>query len=307
MYRIRDIAREFLVNTAMGFAPIRALKIRRGRTSLADLESEAEKIIAEFTFFMDTIGWNRVAGKTVLEIGPGDAVPLAFLFIGAGARRYIAFDHFMGDVLSPAAVALYEALALRAPAKIQARWNDAGVDISAPGLQSFVRSGKVSLVRRPIEESVESVAADYIVSFNVLEHLSSVGRALKNMHSMLLQDGIMVHRVDYGPHDIWASYKNPLVFLTVPESLWRVIGSNRTYSNRVRHAEVLKILSGLGMKTADRVTRIASADDTDAVLGRLPEDLAQFKSDELAVLDAEFASSKGPIPILGHPFRVSTP
>ena len=27
----------------------------------------------------------------------------------------------------------------------------------------------------------------------------------------------MIHRIDYGPHDVWRQYENPLAFLTVAE------------------------------------------------------------------------------------------
>ncbi len=86
-------------NLAMGVPAIRAARVRMGRTTGASPDDKAREILAQFLFFTGTIGPDELRGKTVLEIGPGDAIPLAPLFLGAGAARYVALDRFLGEVV----------------------------------------------------------------------------------------------------------------------------------------------------------------------------------------------------------------
>jgi hypothetical protein len=74
------------------------------------------------------------------------------------------------------------------------------------------------------------------------------------MDALLKPKGIMVHRVDYGPHDVWRSYPDS-TFLRIPEALWQAMGSNRGYPNRVRHEAVRTTIHHLGFYCAERVTR----------------------------------------------------
>src|SRR3979490_1992298 len=96
MYRYSDIARELAANAAMGSPAIKELRVRKGRTIGFPTEIKAQLVLDQFNFFIDTIGFDNIHGKVVAEIGPGDAIPLAPLFLAAGAKRYLAVDRFLG-------------------------------------------------------------------------------------------------------------------------------------------------------------------------------------------------------------------
>jgi SAM-dependent methyltransferase len=303
MIKARHIAREVLANVFMGFTFVKDRRVRRGRTTHEDVLKQKELIIEAFRFFMDTIGWERIKNKTVVEIGPGDAIPLAALFIGAGAKQYIAFDRFPGDVMGERALALYKAVEDSAPDSVKATWEALG--IVRGSFKRFINSELVLLSPVAIEEAKNLVAADFIVSFNVLEHLRDLPQSLRHMVAMLNKDGLMIHRVDYSAHDIWRNYPNPLTFLTIPASLWQLMGSNRGYPNRIRHPEVLRHLADLGLNTTDRITRRTTKLQVDEIRPRLPDTLRCFSDDELAILSAEFASSAYSVPSLGQSFNDS--
>jgi SAM-dependent methyltransferase len=237
--------RELAANVAMGIPAIRRRRLLGLRTANSLVQREAAKISAEFEFLHDSAG--SLAGKTVLEIGPGDAIGLAPLFISAGAARYIALDRFLGDIWGPHARSLYDQLE-RTRGGFTPRWRQ-----------------QVGLVRSSIETTSQTCpTADLIVSFDVVEHLADLPRAVRNMAAMLKPGGRMIHRVDYGPHGIWLSARDPLSFLRVPDWLWRAIGSNRGYPNRVRHSQFVQLLRLQKLQVSERITGQHGADVMDA-------------------------------------------
>jgi SAM-dependent methyltransferase len=214
-------------------------------------------------------------GKTILEIGAGDTVALAPLFIGAGAERYVVIDRFLGAVDGQAAKRIYSEL--EKIAFVPREWWD-----------------KLSIHRTSIEKAAQphSEMVDVIISFNVLEHLSDLSVAFKQMAKLLKRDGMMVHRIDYGPHDIWRSYENLLEFLTVPDWLWSLMGRNRGYPNRIRHGQVLRMLIDAGFVTHASIGQTVQAVDVHRVKNRLTGSLSACSDEELAVLDAELVSKR---------------
>ncbi len=239
------ILRELAANIVMSIPMGRRLRLKGLRTSATTVSDEAKKIIAEFDFFKDSAG--NLEGKTVVEIGTGDAIGLAPLFLSAGAVLYVAFDRFPGNVWGPQAEALYGELArLRGP--FQANWRE-----------------RTKLCKTAIEAVAQyPIKADLIVSFNVIEHLSDLARAVRNMVALLKPDGMMIHRVDYGPHGVWLSSRGALDFLRVPARLWNVMGSHRGYPNRVSHAGFTQILKSSGLQVSERVTQARGSYAMDA-------------------------------------------
>ena len=271
--RLRHIAREVAANAAMGIPAIRAARLRRARTITEDAVAQAKAVVSQFDFFCRSIG--SVHGKTILEIGAGDTVALAPLFIGAGAERYVVIDRFLGAIDGQAANGIYSEL--ERIAFVPREW-----------------WGKLSIHRTSIENAAPAHLGevDVIVSFNVLEHLSDLSAAFEQMAKFLKHDGMMVHRIDYGPHDVWQSCENPLEFLTVPDWLWSLMGRNRGYPNRVRHGEVLRMLIDAGFVTHASIGQTAQSADVQRVKRRLSRSLSGCSEEELAVLDAELVSKR---------------
>jgi len=291
MYRYRDILREIAANAAMSVPAIKDLRVRRGRTIGTSAEVKAPLVVEQFNFFMEAIGWDSIRGKVVAEIGPGDAIALAPLFLAAGAKQYLAIDRFLGDVYGAEAQQLYDAIAKLMPDRLKTELDRLYRKAGIQSLAELVRSPElVRLYRDPIERPADSLReqADFIVSFNVCEHLSDVERALRGMGFILASSGVMIHRIDYGPHDVWLhSYRNPLAFLTIPGPIWRVMTSNRGCPNRVRHAELVAMARNLGFDCAERIGRRASENDILEARPFLSSDFRFMDDDDIAVLDAE--------------------
>jgi len=287
VYRIRDVAREILANLSMAAPALRNWRVRKGRTTAKDISTQAQQVHSEFRFFVGTIGHGALAGATVVEIGPGDTIALAPLFLQAGASRFIAYDRFPGDVYSPYAIELYIQL----------------TGLSHGAVKSLM-ADRVHIRPISIEDAdpVREEQADFIVSFNVIEHLVDPLLALEKMTAILRRDGLMVHRVDYGPHDVWTSYRNQFAFLTVNPWLWRLMGRNRGYPNRVRHKDLLSKLRGLGLNVDERVTQKFETQHLQEARDSLRAQFAHFTDEDMLVQAAEFACSRGHTATLGTPY-----
>lgn len=279
MYWLHHILREVAVNTAMAVPAIQLIRAWRGRTASRDIKTQARQMRDQFEFFLGTLG--SVEGKSVVEVGPGDTIALGALFLKSGARQYIAFDRFPGDVFGPYASALYAELGC------------GHVDRQRMSLRSL----SIEDVRTESQELV-----DVIVSFDVIEHLRDPHKALRNMAKMLNPKGIMVHRVDYSPHDFWRNYPNGLQFLTIPDWVWTLMGSNRGYPNRTRHADLVRTLNALGFHLSQRITRKFTLAELDEVRSRLLPRYRTTPDHELLVSLAEFACSRSEAPVLGPAF-----
>jgi SAM-dependent methyltransferase len=296
MLALRHIAREVAANLAMMLPPVRYLRVRAGRTTRKDIQAQVSLILMQFEFFLAAIGRTQLKNKVVLEVGPGDAIPHALLFLGAGVRQYVAVDRFVGNVRSDYATTLYREMAKRAPEEIRHGWKELGSDLAIGGIVSLISDPeRVQLVPTSIEDADGQLRkkADYIVSYNVLEHLINLKQALENMVTALRPSGLMAHRIDYGPHDIWSSYRNPLSFLTVPDRLWHAMGSERGYPNRIRHPEVVRMLRSLGMLVTATTTARAQDGDVEEIRSHLPARMQSFSTGELAVLAAEILCTPG--------------
>ena len=67
-----------------------------------------------------------------------------------------------------------------------------------------------------------------ICSFQVGEHITDIDAfARTNMELLEKPGGVALHRVDFGPHDCWYSYDDPMTFLRFSDGAWRLTGSNR--------------------------------------------------------------------------------
>ena len=61
------------------------------------MTADAAGVMAEtgpFERVLKAVGRESLRGATIVEIGPGDHIPMAMLLLAAGAARYICLDRF---------------------------------------------------------------------------------------------------------------------------------------------------------------------------------------------------------------------
>jgi SAM-dependent methyltransferase len=240
-----DLCREIAKNLLMGVPAVRRWRTRRLRT-FTD-QGNVDEALGRNAFhglnlLLDHVG--DISGKSVCEIGAGDFLTSGFSILAAGASRYAVIDRFPGDYSGETAKRWYN--------EIQRSWDRFYPSTPwAKGLSSedFPENygSRVETIRQPLESAATDSRFDIICSFQVGEHLTDLN-AFAEIHNQLLQpDGVGLHRVDFGPHDIWFFYRDPATFLRFSDLIWGLTGSNRGTPNRRRHHEFLEAFHRAGL------------------------------------------------------------
>ena len=181
-------------------------------------------------------------GARVLEVGPGGLLICGLLLQAKGAEYYAA-DAFEGNVRSEIALKVYSEF------------------LASPSMQNTPRSLAMTVDRlgyysdTPAEALAERFEADFfdlIWSNGVLEHLYDWEAALSSMHKVLSPGGTMIHNIDFGAHDFWRNFSNPLEFLTIPNWLYNIAYPRfRGYTNRRRKNEFLNAARAAGFSLVE--------------------------------------------------------
>jgi SAM-dependent methyltransferase len=154
---------------------------------------------------------NALAGKRVLEIGPGDTQALGLVALEHGAAEAVGLERF----------------ALRHDAARQQAINNAMGSSSAISL----------VVGIGIEDAVAYFGThsfDVIFSVAVLEHVSDLDAAFAAMNQLLRPGGVMLHQIGGGDHGMFTDGgHHPLTYMTVPSWLYRLMTQHSGLPNRV--------------------------------------------------------------------------
>lgn len=186
-----------------------------------------------------------VKGKSICEIGAGDFLTSGLSLLAAGASKYAVIDRFPGDYTGEAAKQWYRGIEEKwAQAYPEIPW---AKDIKAEDFPEKYED-RLELIRQPIETAQTSSKFDIVCSFQTGEHISDID-AFCEMNKRLLEkpNGVALHRVDFGPHDSWFSYHDPLTFLRFSDAAWNLTGSNRGVPNRFRHHEFMAAFERAGL------------------------------------------------------------
>lgn len=233
----RDLATQMAKSALMALPPVRRWRLRSVRTSHDP--NDLDQFLQENAFLglnllLDHDG--EIGGKSVCEIGPGDFLSSGLSMLAAGASKYTALDRFQGNYDGEIAKDVYK--------KIAANWTRYYPDIGwEPGIdaEKFPEdyAHLVRTIAEPIETARVSEKFDIVCSFQVGEHVSDINAFAEAHNELLGPDAIGLHRVDFGPHDVWHGYRDPTTFLRFSDRIWRLTGSNRGIPNRRRHHEFL--------------------------------------------------------------------
>lgn len=234
----RDLVTQIGKNLLMGNGLVRRWRLKRPRT--AAYHTNTDEFLQNYAFaslnlLIEYVG--DLNGKSVCEIGPGDHLTSGMSILAAGASRYGAIDRFPGDYSGEASKHWY--------AESEKSWSRYYPDLPwpewlhAPDFPEAY-SNRIEVIGQPLEAAKTANKYDIVCSFQVAEHLSDI-QAFADVHNRALTDGgVGLHRVDFGPHDCWFSYRDPGTFLRFSDRLWQLTGSNRGVPNRKRHHEFLE-------------------------------------------------------------------
>ena len=243
----RDVAivlRAIAINTLAMASPSLYLRLARntGRGSRDDRAahesaSDAANYFLEcFDDYFDQLGIERqrigasLAGKTVLEYGPGDVLGVALLMYAHGAARVQCVDRFPLVRMTEKNAAVYRRLlqVLEPPQRERAAgaFRESGVP------ESGFRPEAIDYAIAQDGVVGDGDAFDIVISRAVLEHVNDLDATIADIKRNLRPGGTSVHKVDLSDHGI--DRYQPFDFLTWPQWLYRLMFSHRGFPNRWR-------------------------------------------------------------------------
>lgn len=222
-----------------------------------------------------------LAGRRVLEYGPGDVLGVALVLYARGVASVQCVDRFPLSRGGAARVAVYEALLRQLPAAERTRADAA-----------FVRAGDASSGLRPevIGYSVtqdglapSGATYDLVLSRAVLEHVHDLPALFADLRRVLRPGAVSIHQVDLKSHGL--DRRREYDFLTWPDWLYGLMYSEKGFPNRHRvdRYRALALAAGLRLVRLEPTGRVDAA-RIEALRPQLPERFRELSTDELSWL-----------------------
>jgi len=282
---------DIIKNAARGLAPPAVL--RRWRLRTGGTAPPAQKVDYGFSVFETHarhLPEGRVKGLSVLEIGPGDNIVTALLFLVRGAQRVVLLD---ADDLPPGGPAgVLNELKSRLDAE-ERRALGRLVRRRGGGI-AFDESRLCLLPRRRADGDGLGLAEEFdmIYSHAVLEHVRDLDACFRNMAAALKRGGMMSHVVDLRDHRFGDAH--PLRFLCYPGWVWESASSNRAcFTNRRRLRDYEETLRRAGLELRNLVvTRRCGADYLESLRPSLHADFVGMSDDDLCPLVFHLVADK---------------
>jgi SAM-dependent methyltransferase len=203
--------------------------------SVEDAAGYANRVVADYLTYGAGGDVERLKGRDVLEIGPGDNLGVALLLLAKGARTVTCIDGFAPNFDARHNSRIYGTIYNTLSAEERERVQDV-VTLQADGTATVGGDRLISRYSVPMDAvatPLEPQSYDIIISRAVLEHLGNLEMGWKNMVRCLRLDGEMWHKVDFRCHNLFGQI-HPLYFLTISDSLWNLISRPDPTLNRLR-------------------------------------------------------------------------
>lgn len=172
-------------------------------------------------------------GRRILEVGPGDNFGVALKFLADGAARVVSLDKFYSERNEEQQGRIYRELRTQLSPEQTAVFDECiklanGLDLNKDRLEYIYGHG--------IEEAdriLEPESFHFIVSRAVLHNVYDIGRGFDAMDRLLAPGGYMAHKIDFSDENMFSSRgMHPLTFLTIPESIYRLMAKDSGKPNR---------------------------------------------------------------------------
>jgi SAM-dependent methyltransferase len=230
-----------------------------------------------------------LAGKRVLEYGPGDLPGVALLMVAHGAETVVCVDRFPLVQLSQKNLAvLADLLSGLTPEQRQradgcfVRAGDAGSGFNPERIRYRIDPNGLSGLRDEI---------DLVISRAVLEHVNDLQATFADMHVAMRPDAVAIHQVDLKSHGL--HQHNRLDFLAWPDPLWQLMYSHKGTPNRLRIDVYRRVLERTGFSiTLLEPTLLAELDEVQAVRPKLASAFRELSDADLRWLGFWLVCSK---------------
>jgi hypothetical protein len=217
-------------------------------------KSTAESISYINLQFVDYLQYSglkeeQLRGKRILELGSGDNVGLALRLIAAGASRVVCVDKFYSQRNADQQLAIYKSLRESLAESQRERFDeaitlDSGIKLDEEKLRTV---HGLELESAADQLLVDEGKFDLIISRAVIEEIYAPDTIFEATDKLLANDGLVLHKIDLSDYGIFSGAgMHPLTFLTISESVYRLMASDAGIPNRKRVSYYRGKLSELG-------------------------------------------------------------
>ena len=199
------------------------------------LEKSVDYIDRVYREYLDYAGLTpaAVAGKRILEVGPGDNFGVALKFIVAGAAQVVCLDKFYSERNLEQQTRIYRQLRQELSPE-QMRAFDEAIELNGeiklnPARIEYIYGHGVE----EADQILKPASFDFIVSRAVIHNVYDLDRGFDAMDRLLAPGGYMLHKIDFSDENMFSSRgMHPLTFLTIPESIYRLMARDSGKPNR---------------------------------------------------------------------------
>ncbi len=200
---------------------------------------------------------DQLRGMRIFELGFGDNVGVGLKFIAAGATRVVCLDKFYSKRDLEQQRQIYLALRETLNPEGQERFDEAinlgiGVEINPEKI--------VCIYGKDVEDAQELADLgpfDLVVSRGAIQDIFNPDAAFEAMDRMLISGGYMLHKIDLSDQGMFrANGMNPLTFLTISDSVYRLMAIDSGKPNRKLIGYYRNVMDRLGYETDLLVTGI---------------------------------------------------
>jgi len=202
-----------------------------------------------------------VAGKRMIELGPGYTIGVPLLFAADGADRVVGIDKFVPLQEGADFRKLYSRMREELSREQQRHFD------RAIGLEPDLRLNPQVVTyidHKELPDSVQQLGAgtyDIIVSNAVMEEIYDPLPTFLAQDQALRPGGLMVHVIDLRDYGMFSKYGfHPLEFLTIPDWIYRRMVASSGQPNRLLVNSYRDLAAKLGYSSEIYITRVLGQD-----------------------------------------------
>ena len=198
-----------------------------------------------------------LAGKHILEGGPGDNLGVGLLFLAHGAARVVAMDKFYSTQDGDQQRKIYLKLREQLDDEQKMRYDQA-VDLT--GEVKFNEEKIKPAYGSGMEEFGDVFPAnsfDMVVSRGVVQEIYDTERVFRGIHKVLRPGGLQMHKIDLRDYGTFSSNgHHPLTFYTLSDSVYAMMAKNSDRPSRKTFDYYRQLMKGFGQTAELYVTTI---------------------------------------------------
>jgi SAM-dependent methyltransferase len=252
--------------------------------STADIErcvSYDTKVVDEWLEMLEAYtrapGAPQLAGKRVLELGPGADLGVPLYLLSKGVAQYCSIDAFPLALSAPKAV--HEAMIAHVTASGGLRTR-AELESALECAPAAAPDAPIRYVVRPdfrIADAFPAASFDLVFSQAAFEHFDDVEDTIRQMSKVAAPGATLIAGIDMQTHSRWLRDKDPLNIYRHSDAVYRAFAF-RGMPNRVPASDYARLLAAHGWE--DIEMRVLHAVDAQTFARIEPSLPARFRKDE---------------------------